>query len=167
MEPVYVVVRIRRGRFSEQWRRRVSTRGKIPLFRINAIMTSMESADFASSGSWLHRFGSPGALVKSVVSSNGMSGSGIGLLFRQVACSRMACSTVPGSTTLSMSSTESISASRSERWRANSTPFPTRSPSETPESDDRIRLAKYNAIRSGASYGLSPGTPGQDRGPST
>ena len=60
-----------------QWRARASSRGPMPLRRMNAITTSMASADSISERNWLHRLGSPGALVSRVVSSSGMSGSGI------------------------------------------------------------------------------------------
>ena len=47
----------------------------MPLRRMNAMTTSIASADSISDRSWFHRFGSPGALVSSVVSSSGISGS--------------------------------------------------------------------------------------------
>ncbi len=50
----------------------------MPLRRMKAMTTSMASADSISERSWLHRLGSPGALVSSVVSSSGMSGCSIG-----------------------------------------------------------------------------------------
>ena len=61
-----------------QWRRRLSSSGAMPLRRMKAMTTSMASADSISERSWLHRPGSPGALVSSVVSSSGMSGCSIG-----------------------------------------------------------------------------------------
>ncbi len=47
----------------------------MPLPRMNAMTTSMESADSISAKSWLNKRGSPGAFVSNVVSSNGISGS--------------------------------------------------------------------------------------------
>jgi hypothetical protein len=49
----------------------------MPLPRMKAMTTSIESADSISARSWLSRRGSPGAFVSKVVSSNGMSGSAI------------------------------------------------------------------------------------------
>ena len=55
--------------------RRASSSGRIPLRRMNAMTTSIRSAEPISARTWLPTRGSPGAFVSSVVSSNGMSGS--------------------------------------------------------------------------------------------
>ena len=47
----------------------------IPLRRMNAITTSIASAESISDRNWLHSVGSPGALVSNVVSSSGISGT--------------------------------------------------------------------------------------------
>ena len=44
---------------------------------MNAITTSIASADSISERNWLHNVGSPGAFVSNVVSSNGISGTPI------------------------------------------------------------------------------------------
>ena len=51
--------------------------GAMPLRRMNAITTSMRSAEWISARTWLPTRGSPGAFVSSVVSSSGMSGCGM------------------------------------------------------------------------------------------
>ena len=75
---VYVVVSTRSRRPASQCRRRLSSRGLIPLRRMKATTTSIASADSISDCSWLHNVGSPLAWVSRVVSSNGISGTAIG-----------------------------------------------------------------------------------------
>ncbi len=84
------------GRSRSQWRRRASSRGAMPLRRMKAMTTSMRSADSISDRSWFQRFGSPGALVSSVVSSSGISGSAIASVLPSGRRPRTACSTVAG-----------------------------------------------------------------------
>ena len=70
----------------------------MPLRRMKAMTTSIASAESISASSWFSRPGSPGALVSSVVSSSGMSGSAIGCGVPSGRRSRIACRTSPGST---------------------------------------------------------------------
>ena len=84
----------------------------MPLRRMNAITTSIASADSISERSWLQRLGSPGALVSSVVSSSGMSGSSIVPRLPSGRRRRMACSTVAGSTGSADRSTSTSSPRR-------------------------------------------------------
>ncbi len=69
----------------------------MPLRRMNAMTTSMASADSISERSWFHRLGSPGALVSSVVSSSGMSGSSISSGCRRAAGAGWRGAPTPGS----------------------------------------------------------------------
>ena len=60
---------------SKRW---ASISGRTPVHRMNAITTSIESADAISALSSCPTAGSPGALVSTVVSSRGVSGASIG-----------------------------------------------------------------------------------------
>ena len=75
-----------------------SSIGAIPLLRMNAITTSTRSADWISVRTWLPTPGSPGALVRSVVSRSGINGPAIASGLPSGMRARTACSTAPGST---------------------------------------------------------------------
>ena len=110
----------------------------MPLRRMKAITTSMASAESISAPIWFSRPGSPGALVSSVVSRSGMSGSAIGCAVPSGRRSRIACRTSPGSTGVADVSVSTSSASRAMRSRATSIPTWTRSLSFTAARDRSI-----------------------------
>ncbi len=70
----------------------------MPLRRMKAMTTSIASADSISERSWFQRFGSPGAFVSNVVSSNGVNGAVIASGVPSGRRPSTACSTVAGST---------------------------------------------------------------------
>ncbi len=112
--------------------RSASRSGAMPLRRMNAMTTSMRSAESISVRSWLPTRGSPGALVRSVVSSSGMSGSGIASSVPSGRWLSTARRTVPGSTGVSglALAPEIRTSIWSMSFRARFTP--TRSSSSTP-----------------------------------
>src|SRR4051812_44293347 len=64
---------------------------------MNAITRSIASAEAISEASWFQRFGSPGALVSSVVSRRGVNGVATAAGVPSGRRPRTACSTSPGS----------------------------------------------------------------------
>ena len=74
VDPVYVVVRTLRRFPSAQWVRNAVIIGASPLRRMNAITRSISSADSISARICAPTRGSPGAFVRRVVSSSGISG---------------------------------------------------------------------------------------------
>lgn len=90
----------------------------MPLRRMKAMTTSMASADSISERSWLHRPGSPGALVSSVVSSSGVIGCSIGLGEPSGLRCWMAWRTCAGSAGVSCGSVLTSSPRVVSSWRA-------------------------------------------------
>ena len=129
----------------------------MPLRRMNAITTSMRSAEWISVRIWLPTRGSPGALVSSVVSSSGMSGSGI------------ASGRPSGSLPRTLRSTLAGRHGRSGRARSprspddevdelprEQRPAATRSSRRATRWRARPRATRCSAIRSAASASCSP-----------
>ena len=100
-------------------------RGRIPLQRMNAITTSIASAEAISARTSWATAGSPGALVSTVVSSSGVSGRSTTSALPSGRRRRMAWSTRPGSSGTSFSSPSAASVRargrRSPRPRAGLT----------------------------------------------
>ena len=148
---------MRRGRPASECRRSASRNGRMPERRMNAITTSRRSADAISATSWLPTRGSPGAFVRTVVSSSGMSGSGIVSLRPSGSRARMACKTAAGATGASSSAVTSrmVLPISSTSRRASVVATATRSSSVTAARARWITRPRCSAIRSGASAARS------------
>lgn len=143
----------------------------MPLRRMNAITTSIRSADATSARTWLPTLGSPGAFVSNVVSSSRMSGSS---MTSAVPSGRRAVidrNTDPGSTGRSgVRSSErarasTSSARRATRSRATAMATSTRSSSLTPSMARSTTRPRCSATRSATSAARTTPAPTTSRSP--
>ena len=135
---VKVVVRTRSGLPSRTCRRSASFSGLMPVNRIKAMTTSIRSADAISAWIWCPTRGSPGALVRSVVSSSGISGLGISSSCPFGSLRRMARSTLAGCASCRPASRFSPTSERLARLVAY--PIPHRPRRALPLEDFRWRF---------------------------